>query len=236
MLALLGGGVGLGLVGAAVTNGPSTESTTSTTPTTSTSSTTSSTVPTTTTTAPADRPIGPVAHAPMAVVGDLTLLHPTARVERVGFHESTLDGALDLTPLPEAVQPTTLGTRLRGHGSHTAADVVSDPNDVVRSPVSGLVLTAGPYRLYCTTYDETVVIVPDGHPTWSVRVLHIDRLRVGPGWRVEAGKTIIAVSPRQLPFPSQIDKMAAAQPPWPHVHVEVDDDMVPDTASQGDSC
>ena len=220
-----------------VTNEPAdTPTTEATVPTTSSSSTTSSTVPTTTTTAPADRPIGPVAHAPMASVGDLVLVHPTARVERIGFHESTLDGALDMTPLPEAVQPTTLNTRLRGHGSRTAVDVVSDPLDVVRSPVSGTVLEAGPYSLYCTTYDQMVLIVPDGNPTWTVRVLHIDRLRVGPGFRVEAGKTIIAVSPRQLPFTSQIDRMAAAQPPWPHVHVEVDDSTVPDTPSTDDSC
>jgi hypothetical protein len=223
----------VGLVGTVVTTQ------TADTPTTSSTAATSSTTttpPPTTTTLPADRPIGPVPYAPLATVGDLTLLHPTARVERVGFHESTLDGAMELVPLPTAVQPSTLNTRDRGHGAHTAVDVVSDPADAVRAPVTGTVIAAGGYLLYCTHHDDTVVIVPDGHPTWYVRVLHIDGVRVRPGWRVQAGVTVIAARPRLLPFRSQIDRLAAAQPPWPHVHVEVDDNDIPDTPSQGDSC
>lgn len=228
-------GFGAGLVFTVLSAESATTPTTA--PTTAPSSTsTTPPIPTTTTTAPADRAIGPVAFAPLATVGDLTILHPTARVERVGFHESTLDGALELAAHPDAVQPITLDSRDRGHGAHTAIDVVADPADVVRAPVSGTVIAAGPYSLYCSTYDEMVLIVPDGHPTWVVRVLHIDRLRVGPGWRVEAGKTILAVSPRQLPFTSQIDRLTSGPSPWPHVHVEVDDTTIPDTPSEGDSC
>jgi hypothetical protein len=201
-----------------------------------TTTTTPATVPTTTTTLAADRPIGPQAFAPMAIVGDLTILHPSARVERVGWHESSLDGALTLTPLPTAVAPATLRTRDRGHGARTAADVVSDPNDLVRAPVTGTVAEAGPYLLYCSAHDDTVVIIPDGHPDWRVRVLHIDGVRVVPGWHVAAGDTVIAARPRPLPFPSQIDRLGTVAPPWPHVHVEVDDAVVPDTPSDGDSC
>jgi murein DD-endopeptidase MepM/ murein hydrolase activator NlpD len=228
-------GLSAGLAATIMSSDSATAPTTVPTTSTSTTSTTVA-IPTTTTTAPADRPIGPVPFAPLATVGDLTLLHPTGRVERVGFHESTLDGALELTAHPDAVQPVTLNTRARGHGAHTAIDVVSDPSTLVRSPVSGTVLAAGPYSLYCSVYDEMVLIVPDGHPNVVVRVLHIDRLRVGPGWRVEAGKTILAVSPRQLPFTSQIDRLSSGPTPWPHVHVEVDDTTIPDTPSKGDSC
>jgi hypothetical protein len=233
--AVLGGGLAAGIAGTVLTSQTATAPTTSST-TSTTAPATTTTVPATTTTRPADRAIGPVAYAPLATVGDLTVLHPTARVELVGFHESTLDGALELTPLPTAVRATTLATRARGHGPHTAVDVVSDPMDAVRAPVSGTVVAAGGYQLYCAHHDDTVVIVPDGHPTWSVRVLHIDGVRVVPGWRVEAGVTVIAARPRPLPFRSQIDRLASAQPAWPHVHVEVDDDAVPDTPSTGDSC
>lgn len=232
VLIALVGGLGLGVAGTVLT------SQSATAPTTVPMATTTVPIPatTTTTTAPADRAIGPVAFASLATVGDLTILHPAARVERVGFHESTLDGALELTAHPDAVQPITLDSRERGHGARTAIDVVADPADVVRAPVSGTVVAAGPYSLYCSSHDELVLIVPDGHPTWVVRVLHIDRLRVGPGWRVEAGKTILAVSPRQLPFASQIDRLTSGPSPWPHVHVEVDDSTIPDTPSIGDSC
>lgn len=232
--AVLLAGIAVGLIGTVVAGGSSGPEPTSTT--TSSSTTTSTTLPPTTTTVPADRPIGPVAFAPLASVEDLTILHPTARVERVGFHESSLDGALALTPLPTAVNGFTQASRERGHGAQTAADIVSDPSDVVRAPVSGTVVQAGPYRLYCKYDDDAVLIVPDGHPNWVVRVLHIDGVRVVPGWRVDAGLTVIAQRPRQLPFPSQIDRMAAAAPVWPHVHVEVDDVTIPDTASSGDSC
>jgi hypothetical protein len=225
----------VGLAGTLLSTATATAPTTTTTVAQA-ASTTTTVAPTAVTTIPADRPIGPEAYAPLAAVGDLAIVHPTGRVERVGFHESSLNGAIEMTVLPTAVEPTTLNTRDRGHGSRTAVDVVSDPFDVVRAPVSGVVVTAGPYQLYCSHHDDTVVIVPDGHPTWRVRVLHIDGVRVVPGWRVEAGITPIAARPRRLPFRSQIDRLAAASPSWPHVHVEVDDDTIPDTPSSGDSC
>jgi hypothetical protein len=231
--AVLGGGLAVGVVGTVLTSETATAPTTSSTAATT---STSTTLPPTTTTLPADRPIGPVAYAPLAMAGDLTILHPTGRVERVGFHESSLDGAMELEPLPTAVAPSTLNTRDRGHGPRTAVDVVSDPSDLVRAPASGTVVEAGGYQLYCRVHDDTVVIVPDGHPTWRVRVLHIDGVRVVPGWRVEAGITVIAARPRVLPFGSQIDRLTAAASAWPHVHVEVDDDTIPDSASDGDSC
>lgn len=232
--AVIGSGLVAGMAGTVLTADTATAPTT--TSTTAPSTTTTTLPPTTTTTRPADRPLGPVAYAPMAVVGDLTILHPTGRVERVGFHESTLDGALELVPLPTAVEATTLRSRSRGHGPTTAVDVVSDPDDAVRAPVSGTVAEARPYLLYCTHPDETVVIIPDGQPTWLVRVLHVEGLRVAPGDRVEAGVTEVAARPRRLPFRSQIDRLAPTQPVWPHVHVEVDDSTIPDTPSRGDSC
>lgn len=164
---------------------------------------------------------------PFATTAELVLYHPSRRVERVGFHESNHDGAQQLDPAPSAVAPVTLEGRERGTGSRTAADVVSDPDTEVRSPVSGRVTNAGTYVLYCDYRDSFVIIEPDAHPGWQVKVLHITGLQVSSGARVEAGQTVLASRPNRLPFKSQVDEVSA-QPAWPHVHVEVVDPSVPD--------
>jgi murein DD-endopeptidase MepM/ murein hydrolase activator NlpD len=210
--------------------------------TTSTSTTTTTLPPTTTTTlppqppAPTDRTVVDGHALPLAEVGGVTLVHPSQRVERVGFHQSSVLGAQELTPLDTAVSPTTLNTRARGTGDRTAADVVVQPGTTVLSPVTGTVVKAGGYRLYCAYDDETVVIAPDSHSGWLVVLFHVQGVLVTAGQRVTAGATPVATQAHQLPFRSQVDRLATVSPSWPHVHVEVDDTLIPDVASKGDSC
>jgi hypothetical protein len=174
------------------------------------------------------RTVAEGAWTPFASTGEVVLHHPANVVERVGFHESNDDGAQQLEVLPGAADPVTLESRERGTGSRTAADVVVQPTVEIRAPVTGTVIRAGSYVLYCDYNDNYVVIEPDAHPGWEVKVLHIDGLLVATGDRVTAGVTAIAPHARQLPFASQVDELTTTGPAWPHVHVEVVDPTVPD--------
>jgi len=176
------------------------------------------------------------AWTPFATVGGITLRHPSSRVERIGFHESTNEGARQLEPLPTAIAPVELESRNRGTGSRTAADVVVDPAVEIRAPVSGTVQVADTYVLYCNYSDDYVVIQPDEHPGWQVKILHINGVRVGVGARVIAGQTVLAPGPTRLPFASQVDEARTADPAWPHTHIEVIDPSVPDIPSPGEDC
>jgi biotin carboxyl carrier protein len=170
--------------------------------------------------------------APFATVGQLVLVHPAAQVEVVGFHESNHDGARQMELAPEAARPLQLESRERGTASRSAADIVVPPDAEIRAPVSGTVLRAGSYVLYCEHQDDYVVIDPDGRPGYEVKVLHIDGVQVQAGQRVEAGATVLAPRPTQLPFESQVDEQTAS-PAWPHVHIEVVDPTIPDRPSPG---
>ena len=137
--------------------------------------------------------------------------------------------------LPTAAAPVTLESRDRGTSARTAADVVSDPDAAIRAPVTGRVLRAGSYVLYCDHTDDYAVIEPDERPGWEVKLLHIAGVLVRPGDRVVAGETVVAGGPTQLPFESQVDEITAA-PAWPHVHIEVVDPSIPDRPSPGGGC
>ena len=165
---------------------------------------------------------------PFATAGPLTLTHPAAQVERIGFHQSNHDGARQLSALPSAVAATMLEDRDRDTGGAGAADVVVHPQTEIRAPVTGRVKRAGTYVLYCKHSDDYVVIEPDDRPGWEVKILHIDGVRVRAGNRVVAGQTVLAPRATQLPFESQIDEVRTAEPAWPHVHIEVVDPSIPD--------
>lgn len=180
------------------------------------------------------RHVSSQSHVPFAIVGGVTLLHPSSSVETIGFHESNHDGAQQMEPLETAVAPFTMASRDRGTGSRTAADIVVEPGVEIVSPVTGRVLRAGTYTLYCDYRDHFVVIEPDEQPAWEVKILHFLDLQVGPGDRVDAGITVIGSGPRQLAFRSQVDDATSA-PSWPHVHIEVVDPSIPDRPS-GPSC
>ena len=163
--------------------------------------------------------------APFLRAGDVTLNYPTPLVERVGFHESKLAGARLLEVLPTAGETADLPSRERQTPARTAADILSDPDREVRAPVTGYVKRGGTYTLYCKYTDSFLVIEPDAHPGWEVKLLHINGLMVRAGQRVEAGVTPVAAHPTRLPFASQVEDISA-KPVWPHVHLEVDDPTI----------
>lgn len=185
---------------------------------------------------PRPRSVTEQAWTPFATVGGVTLRHPSSRVERVGFHEANHDGARQLEPLPTAVSPVTLESRNRPTDSRTAADVVVDPAVEIRSPATGRVRVAGTYTLYCDYTDSYLIIEPDEHPGWQVKILHINGLRVSEGDRLIAGETVVARAATKFPFQSQVDEIATGDAPWPHTHIEVIDPSIPDIPSAGGGC
>jgi hypothetical protein len=186
--------------------------------------TTTTTAPPTTTTLP-PRQVLDTGYRPFLDGQGVTLNYPTARVEIVGFHESNLAASRPLVTLPGAGRTVVLPTRDRHTAGATAADVESDPNGEVRSPVSGVIKRGGTYTLYCKYTDSFLVIEPDSHPGWEVKLLHIQGLVVTPGQRVVAGETKVAMHPTRLPFASDVEEFSAP-PVWPHVHLEVDDPTI----------
>lgn len=202
----------------------------------STATTGTTLAPTTTTAPPPVRSVVEQAYTPYGMVGGVTLHHPAAVVERVGFHESNHDGARPVDPLPTAANAVELESRERDTLPRTASDIVVDPAAEIRAPVTGTVIRAGGYTLYCVNSDEYVVIEPDAHPGWEVKVLHIVGVQVRRGDRVVAGETMVAQHARVLPFESQVDELRTVDPAWPHVHVEVVDPSIPDRPSPGGGC
>lgn len=201
--------------------------TTTEAPTTTTTAAPTTTEAPTTTRAFVERVVVDTAFSPFAVVEQLVLLHPAAGVERIGFHESGHDGARQQDAASTAARPLTLATRSRGTADRTAADIVVVPDTQIRSPVTGTVIRAGTYTLYCDHIDEYLVIEPDDRLGWEVKLFHIVGLQVSSGQRVEAGVTPVALRSRVLPFESQVDEFTA-EPSSPHVHIEVVDPSIPD--------
>lgn len=183
------------------------------------------TIKPTTTTQPRPRVVMDTNFGPFLHTEGLVLDYPTQFVERVGLHESNRAGARTLGVLPTAGDVIDLPSRERKTNARTAADVLSEPSGPVRAPISGQILRAGTYTLYCKYTDSFLVIEPDAHPGWEVKLLHISGLTVVAGQRVEAGITQVATNPTRLPFKSQVEDYSAA-PVWPHVHIEVVDPSI----------
>jgi hypothetical protein len=242
VLALVAGCAREGEVAAAVpVDQPRVTVTTSSTTTTTATTTTTTEPPTTTvpppppTTAPPTsttgvhpaRVVTPQAWVPYANAGPVVLHHPSDHAEAIGFHQSAQDGAQPQTAVAGAVRWFTMESRNRDTVAQGAADIVVEPDREVRVPVTGTVLRAGTYTLYCDHVDQFAVIEPDSRPGWEVKVLHIEGLALTKGQRVEAGVTRLAARARVLPFPSQVEDKTG-RPAWPHVHVELIDPTVPD--------
>ena len=217
------------VAGAAVTS----TSTSTTLATTTTSTSTTTTLPPTTTTAAPVRTVIEQDWAPFATVGGVTLVHPSRRVERIGFHQSNNDGAQAMTALTTTANPVVLEDRERDTVPAGAADVVVDPDLELRAPVTGTVIRGGGYTLYCDHSDEFLVFEPDEHPGWEVKMLHIHGLHVSRGDHVVAGETVIADGARILPFESQVDELRTVDPAWPHTHIEVVDPTIPERPTPG---
>ena len=210
----------------------STTSTTVAPTTTATPPTTAAPPPPTTTTSTTrphpQRVVTTQAWVPYATVGPVVLHHPADHIEAIGFHQSARDGAQEQAALTSSAAPWfTMESRDRDTTARGAADIVVEPAREIRAPVTGTVIRAGTYTLYCDHVDQYAVIEPDARPGWEVKVLHIEGLSVAKGQRVEAGVTRVAAHARVLPFPSQVEDYTGL-PPWPHVHVEVVDPTVPD--------
>ncbi len=169
------------------------------------------------------------------IVDDIELRQPSAAVELVGFHQSNHDGAQGIVSVDGSSPSFTMDSRNRDTNRRGAADIASHPLVEVRAPVTGTVVRAGGYVLYCRYADDYVVIEPDGHPGIEVKILHILGLHVRTGDRVISGETVLADQPNQLPFNSQIDAFTG-DPAWPHVHIEVVDTSIPDRPSRGGGC
>jgi murein DD-endopeptidase MepM/ murein hydrolase activator NlpD len=172
---------------------------------------------------------------PYATVGPVTLHYPGEVIEVVGLHQSGHDGAQPQQPA--AAPPGRIGRldpRGRGTDPQGAADVVVDPTRPVRAPVTGTVVRAGTYTLYCDHVDEYLVVEPDDRPGWQVKMLHVEGLFVAQGDRVQAGVTVVGSRARVLPFASQVDRHTA-EPHWPHLHIEVVDTAIEDRPS-GATC
>lgn len=117
--------------GTSATNATTTSTSTTTTSTTTTTTTrppTTTTTAATTTTRVGGRPVTEQAYTPFASAGGVVLRHPAARVERIGFHESNLDGAQQLQSLPTSATAVVLEARARDTTARGAADVIGVPS------------------------------------------------------------------------------------------------------------
>ncbi|MEX2289327.1 MAG: hypothetical protein WD794_03260 [Mycobacteriales bacterium] len=182
--------------------------------------------------APVTRTVSRTGWGPYARVGPVTLHFPGSVVEVVGLHQSGHDGAQPQQPVEGGTRIGLMDSRKRDTNAAGAADIVVDPSHELRSPVTGTVLRAGTYTLYCDYVDQYLVVEPAARPGWEVKLLHFQGLAVGKGDRVQAGVTVVGSGARTLPFTSQVDEHTVA-PHWPHVHVEVVDPSVPDRPSGG---
>jgi len=157
---------------------------------------------------------------------------PSTGTELIGFHQANHDGARNLDVVGGAVPSIVLESRNRGTGLRSAADIVAAPGVPIVAPVTGRVVRAGTYVLYCRHSDDYLVVEPDRHPGIEVKMLHIDGVSVRAGDRVVAGETVVARGPTPLPFSSQVDDSTHWRD-WPHVHVEVVDTSIPDRPNPG---
>ena len=177
-------------------------------------------------------PIGPLATVPDA--GGLVIANPAVALEMAGFHQSSHPGALAMAAVGGVgLESSVMDSRNRGTVATGAIDIAVHPLVSIHAPVSGSVVRAGEYLLYCTYGDGFVVINPDDRPDLEVKVLHVQDVAVSPGDRVEVGDRIAGYA-SVFPFRSQVDDLTA-EPSWPHVHIEVVDPSVPRNRSSG-SC
>ena len=177
-----------------------------------------------------------VGYVTLGQAGLTQLVVPAALVELVGFHEASHPGSQAINEAGTGLSTVVLASRGRGTPAQSAADIVVPPGEPLRAPVTGTVVAARQYVLYCEHQDKLVYIEPDGLPGWQVRLFHVQGDIPAVGTRVIAGETIIASGgANPLPFESQIDEFTA-EPSWAHAHLEVVDTSVPDDRPPGGGC
>jgi murein DD-endopeptidase MepM/ murein hydrolase activator NlpD len=180
----------------------------------------------------------PAGTVELARAGEVRIVTEGSAVELVGFHESSSAAALRMTPahpvvsehagvtaeVPDDEGPVmVLPTRGRAGAPTSAIDLAVAPGVEVAAPVTGEVVEVADFSLYGRTRDVLVRIRAADDPTVVVTAMHLVDPLVEVGDQVEGGVTPIAVSARQLPFDSQIDRFTAAYrgQAGPHVHLEV---------------
>ncbi|MGH2691419.1 MAG: hypothetical protein ACRDHM_02845 [Actinomycetota bacterium] len=154
-----------------------------------------------------------------ALAESLPLVEPGAATIGYGYHQSLYRTAIALRPL---VSHVVMGSRSRGTGATTSADVVVGSSARVSAPVTGQVVTVKRYLLYCERPDWKVVIKPRNDPTLRVLVLHLGRPSVKNGDEVTAGVSRIGRAPANDWADSQANRYFPER--YPHVHVEVERD------------
>lgn len=176
---------------------------------------------------------------PMATVGELLVHLPSPDVLLVGYHEASLDGALEMRPVGrvESNANTTkfapppndaagatyhvMSSRGRRFPATSAVDLVMDDGTDVLAPVDGIVTDVRPYQLYGVHDDTRIEIQPTAAPHLRVVMIHVAGVQVRAGDRLVAGVTLLADTPNHFPFASHVDRYLERA--LPHVHVEVKD-------------
>ncbi len=158
------------------------------------------------------------------------LMSPIRYCDNIGssFHEASATGETGSASNAQAMQPlgiclendnpsrlapglsTSVGnevcyyiesTRGRGTYSTTACDVHAKAGTTVYAPVTGTVISAGPYLLYGKYPDLFVNISIDGQPAgYYVALLHMSQILVSSGQRVEAGVTPVGIVRDLVPY------------------------------------
>lgn len=185
---------------------------------------------------------------PAFAVADGVVLHlVSADTVTVAFHEASYHDAVPMRPLGECVvcrnrtkfHPPpprhdlpyiVTDSRGRDTAATSAVDLVLPRNADVASPVDGVVTRVRRYRLYARYPDVRVELRPLGTPDRRVVMLHLARVRLDRGDRVEVSVTRIG-SVRRFPFSSQVDRYVRGR--YPHVHLEVKDPAASRTAKNG---
>jgi hypothetical protein len=171
-----------------------------------------------------------------ARAGGVALHLPSSKVVAVAFHEASMDDAMELRPTglcivcrnhrkfdpppprdPE-LEYLVLDSRGRSQAATSAADLVMPRGTVALSPVTGTVMSVTRYRLYYRYPDVRVEIRPHDAPDHRVVVIHLERVKLRKGQKLEASVTPIGFV-RRFPFESQVDRYIKGT--VPHVHVEV---------------
>ena len=185
---------------------------------------------------PASHVVAQTGFVTLGQAGVAVVVMPAALVELIGFHEASHPGAQGINLAATDLPSMLLGSRGRGTPARSAADIVVPPGEPLRAPVTGTVVAARQYVLYCEHQDSLVYIEPDGMPGWQVRLFHVQGQLPLVGARVIAGETVVATGgANPLPFESQIDEFTA-EPSWPHTHLEIVDTNVPDDRPPGGGC
>lgn len=189
--------------------------------------------------APAPAAAAAVAAPPVfARFDDLPIHLPNDDVVLVGFHEASLDDALQMTPhgeialnenttkfsppaaAPDGARYVVLSSRGRVHPATSAVDVMLRNDVPVKSVVSGTVTDVRPYALYGRYEDTRIEIQPADRPDLRIVLIHVSGVQVRIGDVVTAGQTVLAATANRFPFASHIDRYSEPDR-WPHVHLEV---------------